>query len=283
MIDSVFQLLFRYEDAISEKHIAMHQGLSHLNEIEELKRILESDNRFIPCKNSHWRCVPLHQLVEDRKIEDIDFIITDIETTGSIRGKDRIIDIAAQKVRNHEVVETFESLVNPEKTISNQIVQLTNITNEDVKDSPLIEEVLPKFVAFAGEGIFVAHNSYFDFSFINSELRRLSMPLLQTKMEICTFRIAKKLLPNVRSRGVSGLAEYFNYSLIDRHRAMPDVIATKFYLDQFLDELKKQNIETLHQLINYQKEVITKKNLRRKIKRFLRRKTQYSKQNKSRA
>jgi len=272
LIDSVFQLLFRFESPISEKHIAMFHGLTKNSEIEELKELLHSDHRFLACQDNHWQCAPLSQLVPDKNIKEIDFVITDIETTGSIQGNDRIIDLAAIKVRNGVEIDRFESLINPQKKISPTIIRLTGINNESVKFSPVIETVLPKFIDFVGEGIFIAHNTLFDYHFIKAEIRRLKLKEFQSQVEVCTYRLAKKLLPNVKACGVEGLAKYFEYPLENRHRAMPDVLATTFYFEQFVKMLRQQGISTLHQLVNFQKEVITQKKLKKKIKGFLRKK-----------
>jgi len=265
---AVFQLLYQFEGAITEKQIRQVLNLNSRGEIDQLRHILESDNRIVSCKDSCWTCAPLEMLVEDRPISEIEFVITDLETTGSIKGKDRIIEIAALKVKNGQVIDKFESLVNPQKKISWQIVKLTKINNETVANAPMIEEVLPQFTQFAENGIFVAHNSLFDYAFIMSELERLNLNMLNPQIEICTFRLARKLLPNVRALGISGLCIYFDYEMENRHRAMSDVLATKFFLDRFLQQLEKMDIKTLYQLLEFQKDRLTKKELIKRIKRL---------------
>ena len=268
MNSAVFQLLYQFEGAITEKQIRQVLNLNSRGEIDQLRHILESDNRIVSCKDSCWTCAPLEMLVEDRPISEIEFVITDLETTGSIKGKDRIIEIAALKVKNGQVIDKFESLVNPQKKISWQIVKLTKINNETVANAPMIEEVLPQFTQFAENGIFVAHNSLFDYAFIMSELERLNLNMLNPQIEICTFRLARKLLPNVRALGISGLCIYFDYEMENRHRAMSDVLATKFFLDRFLQQLEKMDIKTLYQLLEFQKDRLTKKELIKRIKRL---------------
>jgi len=267
LIEAVFQLLFRFEGIITEAQIRQALGISSEQDEDGLCELLKSDKRFIDCSNQTWKCAPLESLTEDMPIRDIDFVITDIETTGSIRGKDRIIEIAAIKVRNGEILSTFESMVNPDITISRQISRLTKISNSTVKDAPYIEEVLPQYVDFVGNGIFVAHNSLFDFPFINSEIRRLQIDELKYQADICTYRIAKKLLPHVRARGISGLSSYFDYHMENRHRAMPDVLAAHFFLNKFLDTLDESKIDTLHKLVNFQKDKLSKKELLKRMKR----------------
>lgn len=276
MNNTVFQLLYQSEGEITEKQIRQVLNLNDHHEIDQLRSLLNSDERLIGCTNSRWKCAPLETLVDDKPISEVEFVITDLETTGSIKGKDRIIEIAALKVRNGRVIDKFESLVDPQKKISWQIVNLTKITNETVADAPMIEEVLPQYTQFAENGIFVAHNSLFDYSFIMSELERLNLKSFTPQIEICTYRLARKLLPSVKARGISGLSVYFDYQMENRHRAMSDVLATKFFLDCFLQQLGKMNIKTLYQLIEFQRDRLTKKELIKRIKRLQKKRSRES-------
>ncbi|NQU62747.1 MAG: hypothetical protein HQ517_00465 [SAR324 cluster bacterium] len=268
MNNAVFQLLYQFEGEITEKQIRQVLNLNNHQEIDQLRSLLDSDERLVGGSNSSWKCAPLETFVEDRPISEVEFVITDLETTGSIRGKDRIIEIAALKVRNGQVMNKFESLVDPQKKISWQIANLTKINNETVANAPIIEEVLPRFTQFAENGIFVAHNSLFDYSFIMSELERLNLKVFRPQIDICTYRLARRLLPNVKARGISGLSVYFDYQMENRHRAMSDVLATKFFLDCFLQQLEKMDIKTLFQLIELQRDRLTKKKLIKRIKRL---------------
>ncbi len=85
MIEAVFQLLFRFEGIVTETQIRQALGVSSKPDINGLSRLLKSDKRFIDCSDQKWKCAPLESLTEDMPIQDIDFVITDIETTGSIR------------------------------------------------------------------------------------------------------------------------------------------------------------------------------------------------------
>lgn len=277
MIEAVFQLLYRFNGAVSESQIRYALGINSKQETKELDRLLSSDRRFINCEGNKWRCAPLEDLIENKPLKDVVFVITDIETTGSIRGKDRIIEIAALKTRNGNVLDSFECLVNPHKNISKQISKLTRINNATIQNAPSIEEVLPKYIDFIDQGVFVAHNSLFDFCFINSEINRLGIEGLKNQMDICTYRLAKKLLPKVRARGISGLSMHFDYPIKNRHRAMPDVEATHFFLNKFLQELTFQNINNLHELIEFQTDKLGKNELRKKLRRQKKKKNYHSK------
>lgn len=270
MIDSVFQLLFKYDGAIAETQIHKILDITSEEVINRLHVQLAEDSRFVASANEKWKIAPLTDFLDDIPIEKINFIITDIETTGSIKGRDRIIDLASIRVENGKVLDEFDMLVNPKKKISPTISNLTGISSADVEEAPLIEEVMPKYIDFSQNGIFVAHNSSFDFNFINYEAKRLGLGRLPSSIDLCTLRLARKLIPEIRSHGITGLSNYFNYEIKNRHRAMPDVIATKYYLDRFLERLSDLNIDSLIKLIDFQRDKLSLKSFRKKLNRHLR-------------
>ncbi|MDX2472053.1 MAG: exonuclease domain-containing protein [SAR324 cluster bacterium] len=267
MIDTVFQLLFRYTEPLSQEKIGLTVG--NPKAVEEVAESLGKDDRFIAIGDDGWQAAAMEDLLPDQNLEDVEFVVTDLETTGPAKGTDRIIDIAALKVKNGVVIDSFESLVKPHQPISRIITRLTGISDEMVVDAPDIEDVLPKFITFAHGSVFVAHNAPFDFSFLNAEIRRIGLQPCAEKVEVCTFRMAKKLLPGVRACGLAGLSEHYEYDFSDRHRAMPDVLATVHFLNIFLGLLKEDGITTLYELIEFQKEALNPNDINRKIKKYL--------------
>ncbi len=95
-----------------------------------------------------------------------DYVVVDIETTGGWTSGDRITEIGAVKMRNHEVIEEWHSLINPQRSIPSNITRLTGITNDMVRGAPVFAEIADTFMAFMGDAIFVAHNVNFDYGFI---------------------------------------------------------------------------------------------------------------------
>ena len=269
MIDSVFQLLFRFEKPLALKQIG--QTLGNPKGVHELTSHLLGDSRFIAMENDQWRAAPLQELIEDQPLQEVEFMITDLETTGPAKGKDRIIDIAAIKLQGGAEQARFESLVNPQIPISYTIRRLTGIGDATVAQAPPIETVLPRYLEFARGAVFVAHNAQFDFSFINHEIRRLGLEPMHNRLEICTLRLARRLLPEVKACGLNGLSEHFQYEFDGRHRAMPDVLATAHFLGIFLERLAEQGVTTLHGLINFQKEVLSSHDVKKKIRKYQKR------------
>ena len=95
-----------------------------------------------------------------------DYTVIDLETTGLNPKLDKIIEIGGVKVREGSVVEEFNTFVNPGRKLSERIIELTGITDEEVENAPYIEEILPEFLAFIGEDILLGHNLIFDYSFV---------------------------------------------------------------------------------------------------------------------
>ena len=101
------------------------------------------------------------------------FVVTDVETTGTSADDHRIIELGAVKVRDGDVVDRFQQLINPQQSVPGRITKLTGITTGMVFEAPPVAEVLPAYLSFLGDGIFTAHNLSFDRSFVNAELKRL--------------------------------------------------------------------------------------------------------------
>lgn len=178
------------------------------------------------------------------------FVVLDIETTGLSKHNHRITEIAALRVENFQVVKKFETLVNPETHIPSFITSLTGISDAMVKDSPVIEEVMPKFTRFLGKNPFVAHCASFDYGFLNHN----SVLFLDREIEnpkICTMRLSRRLIPELRHHKLSSLCEYFNIKNSNAHRAMADVDVTNKVFGEMLGMLRKKGIEKQEEVLGF--------------------------------
>lgn len=166
-----------------------------------------------------------------------DFTVLDLETTGLNPKTDKIIEIGAVRVRDGLIAETFESFVNPGRKLEERIAALTGICDEELEVAPPIEEVLPLLFAFIGEDILVGHRILFDYSFVKKAA--VNQKLIFEKKGIDTLRIARKHLPQLESRRLPFLCEYFGIPL-NAHRAVSDARGTAaLYLklaEAFVDE-----------------------------------------------
>ncbi len=186
------------------------------------------------------------------QLRDATFVVTDTETTGTAPKSDRIIELAAVKVEGGEVVDTFQQLINPGRSIPKRITQITGISTGMVFDAPPMEDVLPRYLDFLGEGVLTAHNLSFDRNFLNAELQRLGRSELSNDT-LCTLRLARRLLPGLKSKGLSRLIQFYDLNVNGRHRALGDAKATATILQQFFSQLDfEHEITTLDELLTFQ-------------------------------
>lgn len=155
--------------------------------------------------------------------------VFDVETTGlDPRRGHRIIEIAGVRIENGAIDETksFVSLVNPERAIPWEARQVNKISDDAVKSAPGIEEVLPKFLDFAGGSILVAHNATFDMGFMGTE-KELCWGYLDLPDCLCTMRLSRALFPNEFGHSLDAVAKRLGLQIpVARHRALPDVLLT---------------------------------------------------------
>ncbi|WP_242270586.1 3'-5' exonuclease [Bacillus cereus group sp. BfR-BA-01310] len=152
----------------------------------------------------------------------LDYVVIDFETTGFNPYNDKIIQVAAVKYRNHELIDQFVSYVNPERPIPNRITSLTGITNYRVSDAPTIEEVLPLFLAFLDTNIIVAHNASFDMRFLKSNVNMLGLPEPKNNV-IDTVFLAKKYMKHAPNHKLETLKRMLGIRL-SSHNAFDDCI-----------------------------------------------------------
>ncbi len=164
--------------------------------------------------------------------------VFDVETTGLDPHKGhRIIEIAGIRIEDGMVDETktFVSLVNPERLIPWEAKQVNKISDEDVQTAPNIEEVLPKFLAFAEGSILVAHNAAFDMGFLTCE-KEMCWGYLDLPECLCTMRLSRALYAREFGHSLDAVARRLNLTLPQaRHRALPDVLLTAHALLKMIE------------------------------------------------
>ena len=191
-------------------------------------------------------------------LRDTTFVVVDLETTGG-RAKsgadgtyDAITEIGAVKIRGGEVLGEFATLIDPQRAIPPQIVELTGITTAMVRDAPTIDTVLPMFLEFAQGAVLVAHNAGFDVGFLKAAADRCDIPW-QPAAVLCTVRLARRVLtreeaPSVR---LSSLARLVGASVEPTHRALDDARATVDVLHALIERVGNQGIQTYTDLRGY--------------------------------
>lgn len=176
------------------------------------------------------------------------YTVVDTETTGLSPQEDRLIEIAAIRVRGGKEVARFETLVKPGCKLSKRITEITGITDEELKDAPTQQEALQRFVNFLMDDIIVAHNANFDVNFIYDSLERYELPPLKNNY-VDTLRLAKYVLPDMNNYKLASLAKYYKIPQPVAHRALADCETTMHLLQKLGEDIEKQSVD----LTQYQK------------------------------
>jgi DNA polymerase III subunit epsilon len=187
-------------------------------------------------------------LAADAPLRSMEYAIVDVETTGGSWGYGhRVTEIAAQRLRGDgSVVDEFRTLVNPERPIPSFITALTNITWEMVAGAPRFREIAGDVARVLRGAVFVAHNASFDWRFVGAELEHAGAPL--TGRTLCTVRLARKVVPEIRSRSLDSLTCFFDIPVAQRHRAYGDVVATAEVFRRLLGRLETMEVTRWHEL-----------------------------------
>jgi len=161
----------------------------------------------------------LNWIVDPQQI----YVVVDIETTGGRASTHRVTEIGAVKIQGGEVIDEWQSLINPQRSIPASITRLTGISEQMVADAPVFAEVANEFADFMGEAIFVAHNVNFDYGFLTQEFDRLNRRFRFPKL--CTCASMRKYYPGYRSYSLKNLTDAFQIDLKSHHRALCDAKA----------------------------------------------------------
>ena len=182
----------------------------------------------------------------DKLIEEEVYVVFDIETTGLDPYNDKIIEIGAIKLKGKEIIDEFSVFVNPEMSIPEEITRLTNITDDMVRNADSIETVLPEFLKFCKDTTVVAHNAKFDVGFINQKAKNQGLEYSPSVID--TLHWARVLLPDQKRFGLKNVANYFNISLDNHHRAVDDAKATAEIFQKFLNMVLSKGILKLTEI-----------------------------------
>ena len=186
--------------------------------------------------------------VSNPKGQDLDttYCVLDLETTGLSFRTEKITEIGIMKVKNGEVIDEFECFVNPEKPIPQRVVEVTNITDDMVKDAETIDKVLPKVLEFVGDSVLVAHNADFDIGFLKYNAKQLGLTLDNTYLD--TLRLAKELFPDYKKYKLGIIAQNLGIEVLVAHRALDDVDTTVKVFKVMLDMLKEKGVQKLEDI-----------------------------------
>lgn len=166
-----------------------------------------------------------------------DYCVVDIETTGLSYQNDTIIEIGIIKVRNGEIVEKYSQLINPHRSISAFITQLTGISNAMVRQQPTLEEIKNTVKTFIGNDVIIGHNTSFDLSFIANQME---WDIENEYMD--TLQFSRKVYPQLKHYRLTDMVEFLNLSQ-NEHRSLADCIATYELYEHLKHKIIQNNID----------------------------------------
>ena len=177
---------------------------------------------------------------------DGEFVAFDVEATGLSPERDRLIEIGAARMRGTEVLERFTTFVDPERLLTDNIVELTGITDEMLRGAPSEREAVTAFLAFCGDRPLIAHNANYDLNMLKAACRRLRLSFRPTCVD--TLGLAYDLLPQFTKRKLDVLAEYFELPDFAHHRATDDAVTCGLLYERFARQLLDLGVTRLKDL-----------------------------------
>src|SRR5439155_8864148 len=182
-------------------------------------------------------------------LEHARFAVVDVETTG-VRAQSggRIVEAAVAILEGGIVHLAFEALLDPGTPIPPWVARLTGISDGLVAGRPRFVDVVAGLGQALDAGVFVAHNARFDWRFLAAECATAGVPA-PCGPPLCTVRLTRRLVPELRHRGLDHVAAFFGVDNPARHRAFGDALATAYVLRALLGRARDRGVETLEQLI----------------------------------
>lgn len=207
-------------------------------------------------------------VVENAKGQNLDttYCVLDLETTGFSATTEKITEVGIMKMKNGEVIDEFACFVNPEKHIPQRVSEVTNITDDMVKDAETIDQVFPKILEFLGDSVIVAHNAGFDVGFLKQNAKNLGYQFDYTYLD--TLSLAKDLFPEYKKYKLGRIAANLGIKVEVAHRALDDVDTTVKVFKVMLDMLKERGAKKLEDIDKVSRTEETQKEEYKKLKTY---------------
>lgn len=193
---------------------------------------------------------------ENRPLNEIDFVVIDVEAIVARNFPARIIEIGGYRVRAGQILGQFETLINPEIPLPRFIASLTRISDEMLKQAPVFGAIAEAWLEFAADAVLVAHNSMFDLPLLNREIARIYPGHRMRNAELCTVKLARRIMPHLNGHNLDSLAAYFGFDIPERHRAASDALATARVFLRLLSQLEEGGVHTLCEARSFQSKVV---------------------------
>ena len=197
---------------------------------------------------------------------DTTYCVFDLETTGFSPKLEKITEIGIMKVQGGKVIDSFSTFVNPEKSIPSRVVEVTNITDDMVRNAETIDKVFPKMLEFMKGSVLVAHNAEFDIGFLKHNAKELGYDFDFTYID--TLTLAQDIFPDFKTYKLGRIAKNLGIKVEVAHRALDDVDTTVKVFNVMMDELKERGAKTLEDIEEYACNEESKKVQYKKLKTY---------------
>jgi DNA polymerase III epsilon subunit family exonuclease len=225
---------------VAEQIFGMRYGPSSLASCL-VREVLGGDPRF-EADHERWLLRDGDDGYASYRLAELDYVVVDVEATGGSPAKgDRLTEFAAVRVSGGKIVESFESLINPQRSIPPSVTRLTDITDAMVAEAPTFGEIADVVRESLEGSVFVAHNVSFDWRLLQSEFQRCRGGRLGGE-RLCTLRMARRLHPELPRRNLHALADYYAITPERWHRAGSDARATAEIFVRFLNRLGDEGV-----------------------------------------
>ncbi len=208
----------------------------------KLKVLYGVEGYFVPDKD------PCVFNSREQSIDDTEYCVLDLETTGISYLTEKITEVGIIKIKNGEIIDTFETFVNPEKPIPEKVQEITHITDDMVKDADTIDKVLPKMIEFIGDSVVVTHNTDFDVSYLKYNYEKYGYKFENTYLD--TLRLAKAMFPDYKKYKLGIIADNLGITVEVAHRALDDVKTLVQVFNKMVEIAKDKKAKKIDDFVN---------------------------------
>ena len=196
-----------------------------------------------------------------------DYIAIDLETTGIRLSKDKIIEVGLLKVKDSHIIDTLSCVINPDMQVDDKILELTKISEKELRNAKRIHEVINHIVDFCEEYVLLGHNTIFDYSFVKREANRAGLEF--EKRGIDTYKLCKKVLPENVRKNLTDACGYFGIERKNSHRAFSDAFYTHVLFQEIIKNFKTLEISPEAMKVKIKKFVPIRKRTKEDLQKLL--------------
>ncbi|HKT37553.1 MAG TPA: exonuclease domain-containing protein, partial [Ktedonobacterales bacterium] len=231
---------------LAQRVFATGESLSGAAWVPLLNQLLRASSAFACDTAGNWRLTIWDATT--RRLDEIEFVALDVESTGLAPGRHRLLEVGAVIVRGGEPGAHFQRLINPGRKIPQFITRFTGISEAMVKRAGSAAAVLPKLHEFVDNRPIVGHNIGFDLGFLSYETQHAALDFDFPLEGIDTIALARRYLTGMRRASLDRVATALHLAIHSRHRALPDALLTAQVFALLLARARQEGCETLDDL-----------------------------------